>query len=359
MDSGFSWNPQTYSCIVKQGDPDWLNFVNVAIRESMTGTHVPGLQGGLRALVRRVAARAEDRLPVRVPLAVAYAAMGYSLQFGAIWASFDKLLSGLAIGLGLAIAAVACGTVIGLVAAFASIGPSRIARAVVAGYVMLIRNLPLLVLVLIVYFALPQLGIRFGKYESFIGALALYSGAYLTEVFRAGLASVPKGVVEASRAIGLTRIQTNVVGRRADHAAQCLAVHGQYLHRHVQGQFDRCGDRHSRADVSGAQDQRGHVPCCGGMDRGERTLHRDLLCHRRTLAPSRTRFPEVLSPYAGSFLNQVWIARWPLWDGFLLTIEIAAAAILFGTVLAVHLPLGSSSSSVPPSSASRYGSMWT
>ena len=136
--------------------------------------------------------------------------MGYSLQFGAVWASFDNLLSGLAIGLGLAIAAVACGTVIGLVAAFASIGPSRIARAVVAGYVTLIRNLPLLVLVLIVYFALPQLGIRFGKYESFIGALALYSGAYLTEVFRAGLASVPKGVVEASRAIGLTRIQTNV-----------------------------------------------------------------------------------------------------------------------------------------------------
>jgi His/Glu/Gln/Arg/opine family amino acid ABC transporter permease subunit len=135
--------------------------------------------------------------------------MGYSLQFGAIWASFDNLLSGLAIGLGLAIAAVACGTVIGLVAAFASIGPSRIARTVVAGYVMLIRNLPLLVLVLIVYFALPQLGIRFDKYESFIGALALYSGAYLTEVFRAGLASVPKGVVEASRAIGLTRIQTN------------------------------------------------------------------------------------------------------------------------------------------------------
>ena len=38
---GFSWNPQTYSCIVKQGDPDWLNFVNVALRESMTGTTFP------------------------------------------------------------------------------------------------------------------------------------------------------------------------------------------------------------------------------------------------------------------------------------------------------------------------------
>jgi len=41
VDSGFSWNPQTYSCIVKQGDPDWLNFVNIALRESMTGTTFP------------------------------------------------------------------------------------------------------------------------------------------------------------------------------------------------------------------------------------------------------------------------------------------------------------------------------
>jgi len=41
VDSGFSWNPQTYSCIVKQGDPDWLNFVNIALREAMTGTTFP------------------------------------------------------------------------------------------------------------------------------------------------------------------------------------------------------------------------------------------------------------------------------------------------------------------------------
>lgn len=41
VDSGYSWNPQTYSCIVKQGDPDWLNFINIALRESMTGTTFP------------------------------------------------------------------------------------------------------------------------------------------------------------------------------------------------------------------------------------------------------------------------------------------------------------------------------
>jgi polar amino acid transport system substrate-binding protein len=41
VDSGYSWNPQSYACIVKQGDQDWLNFVNVALREAMTGTTFP------------------------------------------------------------------------------------------------------------------------------------------------------------------------------------------------------------------------------------------------------------------------------------------------------------------------------
>lgn len=136
--------------------------------------------------------------------------MNYTLHFGAVWASFDHLLGGLAIGLGLAVAAVAIGTLIGLLSAFASVSHSRLLRAISGTYVLLIRNIPLLVLVLLVYFALPQTGIRLDKYESFIGSLALYAGAYLTEVFRAGLLSVPKGIVEAGRAIGLTRLQTNL-----------------------------------------------------------------------------------------------------------------------------------------------------
>lgn len=136
--------------------------------------------------------------------------MNYNLQFGAVWASFDSLLSGLAIGLGLAVAAVAVGTVFGLLSAFASVSKFWAVRMLSTVYVSLIRNIPLLVLVLLTYFALPEWGIRLSKYESFIASLALYSGAYLTEVFRAGLLSVSKGVVEAARAIGLTRLQTNI-----------------------------------------------------------------------------------------------------------------------------------------------------
>ena len=37
IDSGYGWNPQTYACAVKRGDQDWLNFVNTALHEAMTG----------------------------------------------------------------------------------------------------------------------------------------------------------------------------------------------------------------------------------------------------------------------------------------------------------------------------------
>jgi polar amino acid transport system substrate-binding protein len=37
LDAGYGWNPQTYSCAVKKGDPDWLNFVNIALREAFSG----------------------------------------------------------------------------------------------------------------------------------------------------------------------------------------------------------------------------------------------------------------------------------------------------------------------------------
>ena len=136
--------------------------------------------------------------------------MGYTLNFAVVWADFHNLLWGLGLGLLLAVFAVAIGSGIGLLAAFASVGPSRAGRIIVRVYVSVMRNLPILVIVLVAYFGLPQIGIRLNKFESFVGSLALYSGAYLAEVFRAGLMGVPRGVVEAARAIGLTRLQTSL-----------------------------------------------------------------------------------------------------------------------------------------------------
>ncbi|MEQ8355077.1 MAG: amino acid ABC transporter permease [Kiloniellaceae bacterium] len=133
--------------------------------------------------------------------------MGYSLNFSAVWRSFDQLLAGLGLSLALAVGAIFIGCVIGLFVAFALRAKTAWLRRPAALYVTAIRNTPILVLILFVYFALPQLGVRLGKIDSFVATLALYSGAYLAEVFRAGLTAVPPGQREAGLAIGLTEMQ--------------------------------------------------------------------------------------------------------------------------------------------------------
>ena len=133
--------------------------------------------------------------------------MTYAFNFDVIWANAGNLLGGLALGLALAILAIAIGAAIGLVAAFTAIDGSRTLRSGAAAYVTFVRNTPLLVIVLVAYFALPELGVRMGKIESFVTSLSLYAGAYLTEVFRASLTGIPSGLIDAGHSIGLTRFQ--------------------------------------------------------------------------------------------------------------------------------------------------------
>lgn len=133
--------------------------------------------------------------------------MGYTLNFAAVWRNFDFLMSGLALSLGLAIVSILIGALIGLILAFALTSKKRAAMIPAQVYVTVIRNLPILVLVLFAFFALPQMGFRLDKIKSFILVLSIYSGAYLAEVFRAGLLSIPKGLSEAGLAIGLTPMQ--------------------------------------------------------------------------------------------------------------------------------------------------------
>jgi polar amino acid transport system permease protein len=133
--------------------------------------------------------------------------MGYTLNFDAVWRNFDHLLWGLGLSLLLAFVAIGVGCALGLGLAFARASRSRPLAAFAGLYVTLLRNLPLLVLVLFSFFALPQLGLRLSKQSSFVLALSLYSAAYLAEVFRGGLLGVPRGLREAGLAIGLTEGQ--------------------------------------------------------------------------------------------------------------------------------------------------------
>ena len=99
--------------------------------------------------------------------------MGYVLNFGAVQRGLDDLLSGLALGLAIGLAGLLIGSVIGLVAAYAAIYGGRAAKIIVAGYVGLIRNVPILVLALFAFFALPQYGIRFSNTNTFAAVLAV------------------------------------------------------------------------------------------------------------------------------------------------------------------------------------------
>ena len=139
--------------------------------------------------------------------------MDYTLHFGVIWSNVDRLLSGLLLGLAMACGSILAGSAIGLACAFAAGARSRALRTAVAAYVTAVRNTPLLVIVLAAFFALPDLGIRLGKIESFVISLALYAGAYLTEVFRAGLTGVPRGAIDAGFAVGLSRLQVGLLIR--------------------------------------------------------------------------------------------------------------------------------------------------
>jgi polar amino acid transport system permease protein len=81
-------------------------------------------------------------------------------------------------------------------------------RSVGAIYVEVIRNTPVLLQIFMVFFALPSLGIHMSAYEAGIAALAINSGAYLTEIIRAGFQAVAKGQVEAARALSLSPFDT-------------------------------------------------------------------------------------------------------------------------------------------------------
>lgn len=78
----------------------------------------------------------------------------------------------------------------------------------VAAYVETIRNVPLILLVYIVFYGIPTVvDLRYEATTSFVATLSLYAGAYLVEIFRAGLAAVPAGLVDAGKAIGLRPVQ--------------------------------------------------------------------------------------------------------------------------------------------------------
>ena len=126
------------------------------------------------------------------------------------------LIEGAAITLALIPPSLALGLVLGLAGALAKSSPSRVLRGIGQTYTTVIRGIPELLVVLFVFFALPVIvnnaltaagartQVTVSPFVAGVVALGLAYGAYATEVFRGALAALPKGQIEAARALGMS-----------------------------------------------------------------------------------------------------------------------------------------------------------
>jgi len=129
------------------------------------------------------------------------------------WKIIEQALPVLAMGLietiRIATLALIVAMFIGLFVGLFRISRNKILNFIASFYVYLIRGTPLLVQILFIYFGLPTaLGIKLSPFSAGVIAISINAGAYLVEIFRAGIEAIDKGQMEAGRSLGFNYSQT-------------------------------------------------------------------------------------------------------------------------------------------------------
>ena len=130
-----------------------------------------------------------------------------TFHFEVIFKNLDFLLNGLKITFLISIFSLFIGFFLGMVIAFMRISKSKLLSKIAIAYVEFFRNTPFLVQLFFFYFGLPELGIITEPITTAIIALGVNSAANNSEVIRAGIISINKGLVEAAESLGLTKFQ--------------------------------------------------------------------------------------------------------------------------------------------------------
>ena len=133
--------------------------------------------------------------------------MGYQFDFSALLPYWPQFALGVWLTIQLSVASTIAGFVLGTLCAIGRTGSSPLVRKIVGGYVEIIRNTPLLVQIFLIYFGIATLGIRIPANISAIIALVINIGAYVSEIIRAGIESIPKSQIEAAECLGLSSAQ--------------------------------------------------------------------------------------------------------------------------------------------------------
>lgn len=117
------------------------------------------------------------------------------------------LLKGLFVTLNLSWISMLLTVVIGLAAALLRLSPSIVGRGLARAYIEVIRNTPMLIQILIIYFIIAKI-FGISRFGSGVLCLALYEGAFAAEIIRGAIVAVPRGQMEASRSLGLSTLST-------------------------------------------------------------------------------------------------------------------------------------------------------
>lgn len=130
--------------------------------------------------------------------------MGYDFDFSVVFQYWELFLQGALMTIRITALATVLGILVGVAMAGLQLMKNRIISGVIQAYIEVIRNTPFLVQLFFVYFGLPTIGILIPAWQAALLALTINTGAYATEIVRAGIESITKGQIEAGRSLGLS-----------------------------------------------------------------------------------------------------------------------------------------------------------
>jgi polar amino acid transport system permease protein len=134
--------------------------------------------------------------------------MEYSFALRTVYPYLGDLQSAAALTLSLSVLAIVISIALGSVVAVMRRSRSRPVRFAGAAYVEVMRNTPLLVILYIVYFSLPSIGLRLSSFNAALIGLSLNAAGYMAEIIRAGLVAVAPGQFEAAASQGFSTLQS-------------------------------------------------------------------------------------------------------------------------------------------------------
>ena len=136
------------------------------------------------------------------------------MDFGRVFKeALPILINGLGVTVGIALISIFAGMILGLISCLFGMSKIKVLKGISAVYIWIIRGTPMIVQAFLVFFAIPQLiqmvnpSFRLEAFTAGCITLSLNAGAYMSEIFRAGIQAIDKGQMEAARSLGLSKGQ--------------------------------------------------------------------------------------------------------------------------------------------------------